>query len=159
MILTEKINIKIGRKNLNHFKNLGFDIKFNDEIEVKPGQLLKYCDKKIKIKCDECERESEIKYSHYNINCDRNGGLYYCGKCKNIRATKTNLKKYGVENVSQSKEIKEKKKETNLKNWGSENVFQNEIIKNISKKTKKEKYNDDHFTNREKSKKTCLMNT
>lgn len=158
MILTEKVKVKISSYNFNYFKELDFDIKKGDEIEIKPEQLMRYSEVIIKVKCDNCNSENEIKNSVYNLNRDRNNGIYSCLKCKGNNIKKTNIEKYGVENVSQVAQIKEKKKETNLKNWGTENVFQSEKIKEISKKTKKEKYNDENFTNREKSKETCLKN-
>ena len=158
MIITENVKIKISSYNMAHFLSLGYKVRVKDEIEVRVDQLLKYCAIIVSVKCDICNNEKEMPYSFYNQNKDRNNNLYCCDKCRTIRTTKTNLEKYGVENVSQSKKIKEKKKETNIKNWGVENVFQSEDIKNISKITKKEKYNDENFTNREKSKKTCLKN-
>lgn len=158
MILTNNVKIKINSFNFKHFSELGFNIKKGDEIEVNPDQLFRYSEVLIKVKCDFCGDERKIKNSTYNLNRDRNDDSYFCFKCREIRSKQTNLKKYGVENVSQAKEIKEKKKQTNLKNWGTENVFQSEEIKKISRKTKKEKYDDEFFTNREKSKQTCLKN-
>lgn len=158
MILTEKIKIKISSYNFKHFNELGYNIRKNDIIEIKINQLLRYSEVIVNVKCDICDVEKNMKHSTYNLNCDRNNGYYYCFNCRTIKTKKTNLEKYGVENISQSEKIKEKKKETNLKNWGVENVFQSEKIKDISKEVKKEKYGDENFTNREKSKKTCLKN-
>ena len=158
MILTKYVKIKINSFNFNHFLSLGFNIKKGDEIEIKTEELMRYSEIIIKVKCDICGEEKEIKNSTYNLNRDRNNNLYCCLKCRTIRSKGTILEKYGVENISQVKEIKEKKIETNLRNWGVENVFQSEKIKEISKNTKKEKYDDENFTNREKSKKTCFEN-
>ena len=47
----------------------------------------------------------------------------------------TNLKKYGVEHTTQSKEIKEKTKKTNLERYGVEYVSQNDKVKEKVKKT------------------------
>lgn len=158
MIMTNRVKVKINSFNFKHFSSLGFNIKKGDEIEINAEHLMRYSEVMIKVKCDICGEEKEMKNSYYSINCDRNNGLYCCSKCKTIRSIKTNLEKYGVENVSQAKEIKEKKKETNLKNWGVEVIFQSEQLKEKFKKIKKEKYGDEYFTNREKSKQTCLEN-
>ena len=158
MILTNKVNVKINSYNFKHFNELGYNVRKNDIIEIKINELFRYSEVIINTKCDICGDEKEMKNSYYNQNCDRNNNLYCCTNCKSIITKKTNLEKYGVENVSQSEKIKEKKKETNIKNWGVENVFQSEKIKDISKETKKEKYGNEKFTNREKSKKTCLIN-
>jgi hypothetical protein len=50
-------------------------------------------------------------------------------------------KKLGVKNISQLQYVKDKKKETNQKNWGVDNVFQNSNIKEKSKNTLIKKYN------------------
>lgn len=63
----------------------------------------------------------------------------------------TCLKKYGVDCVFKNKEIYDKTNRTKLKKYGNKNNF--EKIKN----TKKIKYNDEFYTNKEKSKSTCLL--
>lgn len=51
--------------------------------------------------------------------------------------------KYGVDNVSQSEIIKEKKKETSLKKYGVDNPFKNPIIRNRYKETMISVYGED----------------
>lgn len=86
-----------------------------------------------------------------------------CIKCSKLKATQTNLEKYGVENPFQSEEIKnkikqknlekygvenpsqspeihQKKIETSLKNYGCEYPLQSKIIKEKSKQTNFNKY-------------------
>ena len=50
----------------------------------------------------------------------------------------------GVDNPSQSEEIKRKKENTNLKHWGVKNVFQNETIKKKSMDTSQKNWGVDH---------------
>jgi len=68
----------------------------------------------------------------------------FCHDCSvingKIKSTETNITKYGVENVLQNEEIKNKMKKTNLKKYGVENPFQNEEIKNKIKQTNLKKY-------------------
>jgi len=68
----------------------------------------------------------------------------FCYDCSvingKIKSTETNITKYGVENVLQNEEIKNKMKKTNLKKYGVENPFQNEEIKNKIKQTNLKKY-------------------
>ena len=70
---------------------------------------------------------------------------------------KTNLERYGVENVFQADEVKEKIKQTNLQNYGVENQFERkEFMHNIIKN----KYNVDNISQtdycKEKVKQTNL---
>lgn len=168
------IKVKVDKRTFEYYS--GFGEIVDKYIQIDAKNLYKSSKQKVVVECDICHIEKVILFSSYYNNI-QNGGYYTCEKCKwkkihdtNIRkygvkifnnsekTKKTNLEKYGCENVSGSQIIKDRKKETNLKNWGVDNVFQSEIIKNISRDTKKEKYNDEHFTNRNKSKQTCLIN-
>lgn len=61
-------------------------------------------------------------------------------KIGSSKAKKTNLKKYGFENVSQSKEIKKRKEETFEKNYGVKNVFMTQHFKDNHDKYILDKY-------------------
>jgi hypothetical protein len=111
-----------------------------------------------------------------NIN---NMNIYTCKTCSNIKRKITNNKKYGVDNISQSDIIKNKKMKTTLKNWGVENpsqstyvknkksetmlenygveyVFQSDELRNNMKKTCLKKYGNENYNNRNDSIRTCL---
>ena len=64
--------------------------------------------------------------------------------CKGCLAKKTNLEKFGVENPSQAKEIKEKKKQTSLKHFGTENPMQSKEVVETLKKSNLEKFGVDN---------------
>lgn len=178
MILDKKVNVKISSTNFKYYKVLGYSFRKGDIIEVDVKHLQRGTGVKINVKCDVCGSESNIYLQKYNINHERQG-YYSCVKCSDKKRKKTNMKKYGsdnvskneiiknkkkittiknygVENPSQSKEIKDRKKETMMKNYGVEYVFQSEELRNNMKKTKFEKYGDENFTNRNKSKETCI---
>jgi len=77
-----------------------------------------------------------------------------CRKCLCKQIAKRNLEKYGVKNVSQLAEIKNKKKETMISNFGSlENAYKERNEK--TKKTIKKKPNFFKEIS-EKAEKTCL---
>ncbi|MDY0270305.1 DUF7487 domain-containing protein [Trichloromonas sp.] len=145
MIITDKVNVKIINHNLEYYRYLGYDVKHGDIINVNAEFLSKGSHIRIDVKCEKCGIINSIKYQDYvKITKDKTI-KYYCQLCvKTERTEKTNIKKYGVKNVSQSNIIKNKKIKTNLKNWGTENVFQNENIKDKIKKTCKNKYGSEH---------------
>jgi len=71
----------------------------------------------------------------------------YCSKtCANkdahrlAKVEKTNIEKYGVKNVFQSKRIKKQIIQSNIKRYGVENPSQSEEIKNQKKKSSQKKY-------------------
>lgn len=73
---------------------------------------------------------------------------------------KTNLEKYGVNNISQLENVKEKKKNSSILKYNTECVFQAEDVKLKSKQTCLEKYGVEYSLQaedvKEKGIKTCL---
>lgn len=76
------------------------------------------------------------------------------------KVRKTNLEKFGVEHPAQSEEIKEKTKKTNLEKYGVENAVQNKEVREKITKTFLEKYGVENISQleetKEKVKKTNL---
>ena len=75
-------------------------------------------------------------------------------KCLAIKQKERNLKKYGVENVSQIKSVKEKKEKTLIKHFGStENAY---IERNKKSKKTISDIDDFYKIRNKKNKETCL---
>ena len=68
------------------------------------------------------------------------------------KAKQTNLERYGDPNYRNI----EKAKQTNLERYGVENVYQSKDVKNKCRCTKKERYGDPNYRNIEKAKQTNL---
>jgi len=104
--------------------------------------LTKGSHKLVTVQCDNCGTKKEIKYQTYNRITNNGKNKYYCNnkECVNEKRKLSINKKYGVDNVFQSKEIKEKIKETNLEKYGVENPQQNLEIKHKTEETNLEKY-------------------
>ena len=97
------------------------------------------------------------KYLKYGPTCPT------CSVCEGRQTAKnTILVRYGVENISQSEQIKNKKKETTLKNYGVEHNSQSDIIKNkkvdTCLKNNGVEYPQQSQEIRNKSKNTCFNN-
>ena len=153
MMITKKVEVKIASKNINHYKNKGYNCKINEIIIVKIEDLSKGSHEKIKVKCDICGKENEMTYHSYNnnfYNCDYH---YSCSKCSVKKTKKTNLERYGVEYPAQNLEIYEKNKKTNLERYGVENVSKNQDILNKSKKTNLKRYGVENVSKSEEIKK------
>lgn len=180
MILTKEVEVAITYNNIQHYKELGYDIKCGNKIVVPIEHLSLQSNKKIKVKCDVCGKEKEMKYQDY-IKSISNGGYYACcSKCawdKNRKtyiehygvdapmkskliqekSKQTCLEKYGTENISQSDYFKEKYKEVMLEHYGVENAFQSEEIKEKIRQTSLEKYGYEHYRqNQEMKEKYCI---
>jgi hypothetical protein len=85
---------------------------------------------------------NERKQSKKKQTCLKKYGVENPSQSKEIRnkSKQTCLKKYGVEYSLQSEKIRDKSKQTNLKRYGFENPFQSKDIKNKIKKTNLKKY-------------------
>lgn len=142
MILDEFVEIKISKKNIEHFLLYYKDIKLGDIIKVDPNKLQKSSNQKLNVKCDICSVERNIKYQAYNknINSCQEYPIYTCDKCSHLKIKEFNRKKWGVDYFSQTKEYTDKFKQTMVDRWGVEYALQSDELKDKVKKTNKEKF-------------------
>lgn len=160
MIITKFVNVRVINHSLEHYKNLGYSVKYNDVIEIPVSHLSKGSQIRIKVRCDikMCGKEKNITYQKYLKNIKKYD-IYTCSqKCGFFKCKQTCLGNNGVEYPMQSPEIYRKIKQTKLKNHGNENYNNREQ----SKETCIEKYGVEHpmmlDETKEKSKQTCLEN-
>ncbi len=180
MILNNYCKVKLNSSNKETYIKLGYIGKIGDEIDVNVRDLTKGSHSIVQVKCDSCGEEKDIMYNQLIKNNSLEN--YICKTCnnkknllekygvnnvfqlKNIKEKikLTNLEKYGVENPSQSKEIKEKKKKTNKNKFGVDWGFSSENIKEKSKKTLMDKYGVNNISKvysiKQKKKTTCYNN-
>lgn len=141
MILTKTVDVKIINHNINHYLSLGYNVKHGDVINIPVLHLTDGSHYRIDVKCNCCGNVKNITYQDYVGITKKHTTLYYCNICVKDEKTKhTLIRIYGVDNVSKSKIIKDRKEKTNIKNWGVTNVFQSEIIKQKLFDTNTKKY-------------------
>lgn len=146
MLITKTVKIKIASANLHHYRQYYNNIKCGDIIDIKVEHLTKCSKVKVKFRCDKCGKEKEVYYNVYK-EYGYNVPDYTCRQCKLVI---NNQEKWGVDNVFQLKEVKEKIKETNVKNYGVEYISQSGEIQDKIKETFRDKYGTDHpFQNKE----------
>ena len=134
MILSKTIKVHVTNKNVGYYKTFYPLTRSGDIIEVDINNLSVGSKQKIEVCCDMCGEKSMMAIKDYNRITNNNTEKYYCNKCKFDKTKKTNLDRYGVENVFQSDEIKEKSKKTSLKKYGVEfysktDEHKNKVIK------------------------------
>jgi len=155
MIVDKSINIKITKKNFNHFRKHFDYINLGDFIDVDPNILQESSNVRINVECDICNIQRNIKFQAYNknINSCEELKIYTCDKCSHVKIKKTNLKKWGCEYFSQTDEYLEKFKKTMLERWGVEHALQSEELKEKAKKTNLSKFGVENvFMDKEKIK-------
>ena len=151
MIVEQKIKIRITNRNITHFKNLGYDVVRNQYTLIDVNHLTIGSKIKIKVSCDLCNITKEINYCDYLGNI-KNYNFYSCKNCSVVKNKMTNLERYGVENISQTDNCKEKIKNT----WKLKTKEEILEISNKTKLTNLSRYGNDSYRNLEKSKKTNL---
>lgn len=142
MIITEKVEIKVSRKNVNKIREIlnNNEIKINDIVFILTKNLSEGSHFKVKCKCDICGNIKEIAYQKYikNIN---NGGYYACSsKCAIGKVKQTSLKKFGEEFYMKTKEYAESAKKTNNDRYDSDYFLTSDIAKEKIKETNLIKY-------------------
>ena len=142
MIINKYVEIKISKKNIDHFLQYYKDIKLKDIINADPNKLQKSSNVKVDVSCDICGNERNIKYQAYNknINSCEEHHIYTCDKCSHVKIKSFNRKKWGVDYFSQTDEYGEKFRSTMVERYGVEYTLQSEELKNKVKKTNLEKF-------------------
>ena len=144
LIVPQTVKVRTNASNYKRYKEKGYTFKkCGDFIEINVLDLSKGSGVKVKVICDICGKESEMWYCTV-VKCNEKNELITCGSnsCKNKKYEDTCMKKYGVKNVHQSEEVKNKTKETNLKRYGYICPLQSEEVKKKAKETWKEKYGE-----------------
>jgi len=121
MIISEFANVKIGSKNFLYYKNLRYQVKYGNEIEVKIEHLPSKTKVIVKAKCDICGEIKELEYRSYLKNISKYP-LYCCNtSCAKIKENKTKMEIYG--DNYESIRVNNMKK-TNKERYGNENASQ-----------------------------------
>ena len=131
-------------KNILQKRNYRSIIKKNKSLSNHILNSFETDDLDIAIYCLKNNLESVPHCSYLNcakpIQFDTNTKKLTKGCCKKHSMKISMLEKYGVENPSQSEELKRKRTKTMLEKYGVENYSQTEEYKKKTKKTSLEKY-------------------
>jgi len=158
MIITKNINVKIKNKSqYEHFKNIGYKINYNDEIDVPISDLPIYSTYKIDVECDLCGLKANIPYQKYTKN-QQKYDIYTCLKCsRTYKNKKTNLIRYGKEEPTfkekcsnyQEKEKKKQEYKNEVKKQLLDNNYKNCIScgkdKELTEFTKNDRCVDGYY--------------
>lgn len=146
LILPQTVEIKIGSSNYQYYKEKGYEFKKRgDFIRVNVLDLPKESKHMVKIVCDICGKEREMWYRTI-VRCNKENKLITCGDkiCRYKKVENTCMKKYGVKNVFQTQETKNKIVETNRQNHGVDYYTQCKEYKDKTKQTCQAKYGVDN---------------
>lgn len=118
-IISKTVKVFPRGKSIKHYKEKGYDAKYNQELEVKVEDLSTCSTELVDVKCDYCGEIKSMKYVDYNVQT-KNGTIKCCClNCVPLKREEVMLKKYGYKTAFQVPEIKDKIKATNQERYGS----------------------------------------
>ena len=138
MLINEEVKTKVMSNTVKYYRDKGYECNVGDTIYVKTVDLPKGSNMKVRYICDKCGEIKTIQCCDYNRRHKEEKD--FCKKCKYEKTRKTNLIKYGCENVMENEKVKEKLANTNIKKYGENCVFKCESIKDKIRKSMMNKY-------------------
>ena len=159
-ILTENVEVKPTGKMIQYYKDKGYDAKHNKPLIVNVEDLPKNSHIRLEVLCDMCKDEIMfVSYQEYNISVEKSGS-YVCKRCSPEKVKQNNLKKYGVSNIQQLEDIKNKKRNTILQKYGVEYYAQTKEYRDKMEATMMDRYGVTSASRidgyREKYRNTCV---
>ena len=146
LIVPQTVKVRVSKNMCKYYKEKGYEFeKCGDIIEVDVFDLTKGSHEMVKIICEVCGKETKMCYKEF-IKNRKNGISVSCGSkyCRHKKSEDTCTKRYGVKNVMQLEEVKDKIKDTNLERYGFECALLNEEIQNKARDTCMERYGVKH---------------
>ena len=137
-IITKEVEVRLWGNTVEYYNDFGYVGKHGDIIVVKVEDLSNCSTVFVKVKCDYCGKEKDIKYVNYNTHTKN--GEYCCSSCASLKHQETMLKKYGYKSPIQVPEIKQRLQQTNLERYGYISPSKNKDVKEKIEKTNLEKY-------------------
>ena len=163
MIITKNLQISVkSSRDITYLKSIGFKSKIGEDIVIPIEKLSFGSHRLIQVKCCNCKNIKEVRYQAYNKTTNNNKEKYYCNHkdCINKKREKSNKQKYGIKNVFELENVKDKIIKTNFKRYGVKNPQQNKEIKQKTIETIKLKYGVENVFQskniKEKIKKTMI---
>jgi very-short-patch-repair endonuclease len=131
MLIDKEIEIYLNNRYKQYYKDNGYNTDGVKKLIIKIEDLPKVSHYNVKVKCDKCGNEKEIKYYNYIINFEKKG-KYICNNCKSETISDSNLLKYGVKSTLQLDSVKEKCKNTMIEKYGVDHYSKTDEFKNLS---------------------------
>lgn len=121
------VEVKVGSHTVKHYNGLGYNVHNGDIIHVPPEHLTKGSHAIVQVICDYCGGLIKKPYKDYLFQHALN--IDACSNCYPLKVRESCMVKYGVDNVFQLDEIKNKIMQTLLEKYGVKYTHQNKDIR------------------------------
>lgn len=154
MLISKKVEVKWHYTNKDYYESIKNEDGqqkyifngYNNTFIVDVKDLMPNATVEIEFICDYCGNKGKKPYHNYRKVLEKSViKKDACEKCRNLKRKETTLLLYGVENVMQLDEVKEKLYKTNEEKYGVKNVNKLDSIKNKIKNTIKNKYGVEYY--------------
>lgn len=146
LVKNQKIPVRWNNRSKRHYIDLGYVYTKNgDTIYVSPEELVDGCHTKVEVVCDYCGKHIMKEWREYLNGCL--SGKDCCSNCQPKKNEDGIVEKYGVSNVFQLEEIKQKSRDTLTERFGAfTNVAYIPEIQKKIKQTNIERYGVEYST-------------
>ena len=146
MLVEEYVEVKISKKNIEHYKSKGYEVNLRDVVSIKTSELTKGSHQKVNVKCDFCNTVVPKVFKAY-LNETKNETLpSACRNCQHHKSIPTWIEKYGVDNPNKSPEIRAKTVATNIDRYGGKSPTSSEAIREKTKNTNIDRYGTPYYS-------------
>lgn len=128
LILPQMVEVTWQGRTISEYSVKGYTGKWRTKVKIHVLDLSHNSNSHIKLICDYCENVYSTTYEKYIHRIVEKNQKCCCENCWHIKNKEIIKNKYGVDNISQSEEIKKRKAQTNLKNTGYAYNLQNPKI-------------------------------
>lgn len=144
MLISKTVEAHVTPRNIGSIRKAGYDCELGDHLMIATEHLTKTSHVKVVCSCDLCGKEYILPYYKYIQNFER-GGYYGCRGCSRVKAKKTNLELYGVDNYSMTKECRTRVENTNLERYGVKCTFLDDTTREKIRETNRRLYGSDYY--------------
>lgn len=160
MLLTKEVTMFWNGNNKKHFVSKGYIFtKMKDKFIVDVNDLSHGSKVKVTVECDYCGKIKTLEWRAYLRQHDEQFGDC-CHSCCDIKRSQTFLNKYGVKNISQLDNIKEKKVQSYLSHYGTIHPLKSKVCMDKLRQTNMDKYGYEYAGQvpqfQDKQKQTCI---
>lgn len=146
MLITEFVEIKIRKDNIDYYKAKGYSGELREIIKIKVKDLQPKSDKKVTYECDCCKKEIEVRYEDFLKKEKREYSELgvFCDSCSKKVKSEWEKKNFPDKRKERYLVIKKKKEQTLIKRYNVDNPMKSEAIRNNYKNNFIKKYNTDN---------------
>ena len=160
MLISTNAEVKWNSRNKRHYCDLGYVFtKMGDPFSVKVNDLTNGSTAMVEVECDYCKKRYMLKWDTYNIMKKRTLSKDCCRDCLEIKASEAVAVKYG-DHSQKFFACNDKRTKTNIERYGVENVFASDCVKETIVRTNMERYGVPYTQQcddvRNKTRSTCM---